>query len=195
MKSSIATLIAALSMQANSQVFDSKFDTKHHPKAKGVWATVRYPSGWEVKEGERPNIVKKFSGDYKGMYVVLSLQIRDAGSPVENECSQSSINDFAEAFSDTSNGIKVFDVKKIRHEGKPAFIYRMNAQLERAGISSNLSHRVMTVCRKNTLISSWCSPSTINHKTQSVGSTSRDLDSAEPLCLQFFNSLVLMENY
>lgn len=69
----MALLLLALHTWAGAQVFNSKFDTKNHPKAKGVWATVRYPIGWQSKEGERPNIVQKFTGDYNGMYVVLML--------------------------------------------------------------------------------------------------------------------------
>ena len=84
-------------ISSNAQVLSSKFDTKNHPKAKGVWATVRYPTGWQAKEGERPNIVQKFSGDYNDMFVVLSLQILNAGAPVEKECSEMGTAEFAEA--------------------------------------------------------------------------------------------------
>jgi hypothetical protein len=93
----MALLLLTLHAWADAQVFNSKFDTKNHPKAKGVWATVRYPTGWQSKEGERPNIVQKFTGDYNGMFVVLMLQIMDAGGPVEKECSVMGTAEFAEA--------------------------------------------------------------------------------------------------
>ena len=41
----------------------AKYFTKDHPKAKGVNISVEYPSSWTPAEGERPNIVKKFSGN------------------------------------------------------------------------------------------------------------------------------------
>lgn len=80
MKKFTLLFLSILCFITYAQVLNSKYDSKHHPKVKDVWATVRYPTGWEVKEGERPNIVQKFSGDYNDMFVVLALQILDAGA-------------------------------------------------------------------------------------------------------------------
>jgi len=44
-----------------------------HPKAKGVNLKIKVPIGWEVQEGDRPNIVVKF---VKGRSVFL-IQIKD----------------------------------------------------------------------------------------------------------------------
>lgn len=41
----------------------TKYFTKDHPNAKGININVEYPSSWTPAEGERPNIVQKFSGD------------------------------------------------------------------------------------------------------------------------------------
>lgn len=41
----------------------AKYFTKDHPKAKNVNISIEYPSSWKSAEGERPNIVQKFSGD------------------------------------------------------------------------------------------------------------------------------------
>jgi hypothetical protein len=195
MKTFIFVLLTFMIASTNAQVLNSKYDTKNHPKAKGVWATVRYPTGWQVKEGERPNIVQKFSGDYNGLFVMLAIQILDAGAPVEKECKGMGTAEFAEAFSDKENNQFVVNVKKSKHEEKPAFLYEMQSKIERAGLSMQATHKVMTVCYKNTLISAWCSPSKIDYKTKSMTSTQLELDSVSPLCFQFFNSLVLMDTY
>jgi len=195
MKKFLLLLFSLLSFTTSAQVLNSKYDSKNHPKAKGVWATVRYPTGWEVKEGERPNIVQKFSGDYNDMFVVLALQIMDAGAPVEKECSDMPVAEFAEAFSDKASNQIVSNVKKSRHEEKPAFLYDMRGTFERAGMSIVTSHRVMTVCYKKTMISTWCSPSKIDKAAQLITSGSQQLIAANPLCFQFFNSLVLMDKY
>jgi hypothetical protein len=180
---------------AGAQVLNSKFDTKNHPKAKGVWATVRYPTGWEVKEGERPNIVQKFSGDYNDMFVVLALQILNAGAPVEKECSAMTNAEFAEAFSDKSANQIVSNVKKTKHEEKPAFFYDVSGTSERAGMTVVTSHKIMTICYKNTIISTWCSPMKIDKVNQIITSNQQQLKAATSLCFQFFNSLVLMDKY
>ena len=103
MKNFVILLLCVFSLFSNAQVLNSKFDTKNHPKAKGVWATVRYPTEWQPKEGERPNIVQKFSGDYKGLFVMLAIQIMDAGAPVEKECRETSAIEFGKDLSDDAN--------------------------------------------------------------------------------------------
>ena len=191
----IAVVLLTLHAWAGAQVFNSKFDTKNHPKAKGVWATVRYPTGWQSKEGERPNIVQKFTGDYNGMFVLLMLQILDAGAPVEKECSSMSAAEFSEAVADKDSNQIVHKMQKTKHEDKPSFIYELQQQIERAGTSSTITYKVMTVCYKNTMISAWCSPTLLDTQNQRVISTSKQIQQAEPMCFQFFNSLVLMDKY
>jgi len=195
MKKTLIILLMMLCVNSYSQVLNSKYDSKNHPKAKGVWATVRYPTGWQSKEGERPNIVQKFTGDYNGMFVVLSLQILNAGGPVESECSQMTIPEFTETFSDKEANQIVTNAKKIRHEEKPGFIYETSSKLERAGSTVETAHRIMSICYKNTMISTWCSPSAIDSRTQTITSTRQQLENASPLCFQYFNSLVLMDKY
>ena len=38
----------------------AKFNSKSHPKAKGIELSIEYPRSWSALEGERPNIVQKF---------------------------------------------------------------------------------------------------------------------------------------
>lgn len=187
-------MLALLLCNAEAQVFGSKFDTKNHPKAKGVWATVRYPAEWQPKEGERPNIVQKFSGDYKGLFVMLALQILDAGAPVEKECRNTPAAEFGKDISEGENQ-KVTTIKKGNHENKPAYFYDLESKQERAGMAMTTRHRVMSVCYKNTLVSAWCSPMKIDKEKQSFFTTQQHLTDVNPLCFQFFNSLVLMDNY
>jgi hypothetical protein len=187
-------LLITTSINTNAQVLSAKFDTKNHPKAKGVWATVRYPAEWQPQEGERPNIVQKFSGDYKDLFVMLAIQILDAGGPVEKECRDTSAVQFGKDISEGENQ-KVTAIKKANHENKPAYFYDLESKQERAGMAMTTRHRVMTVCYKNTLVSAWCSPMKIEKEKQSFFTTQQHLNEVNPLCFQFFNSLVLMGNY
>ena len=179
----------------NLPPFSSKYDSKNHPKAKGIWATIRYPQGWVAKEGERPNIVQKFTGDYKGSFVMLALQIQDAGAPVEKECKDTSARVFGEDLASDEENLKILNIKKIKHEEKPAYIYDMQSVIDRAGMTAKTAHRVMSVCYGNSLISAWCSPMKINNANQSISSGPQQLEEISGLCFQFFNSLVLMDKY
>jgi hypothetical protein len=182
-------------MTSNITSLDLKFDSKNHPKAKGLWVTVRYPKGWQAKEGERPNIVQKFTADYKGLFVMLALQITDAGAPVEKECAETSASAFGSEMVDGEDNLKILKIRKIKHEEKPAYMYDLQTNIERAGLSTSTTSRVMSVCYKNTLVSAWCSPMKIDTKNTLFQSNQNDLESINNLCFQFFNSLVLMDKY
>jgi hypothetical protein len=195
-RSTIASLIFLVtSTLACAQQFDMRYDSRGHPKAKGVWVAVKYPSGWKAQEGERPNIVQKFSGDYNGLYTVLSLQVLNAGGPVENECRGMRANEFAGVASDATNKVYASNAKKITHEQKPAFLYEMTSTIDRAGMTMTAQHKVMTICYKNTMISAWCSPSRFDKANKTLLTSAVELNEASSLCHQFFNSVVLMDNY
>lgn len=188
-------LLCFFSFFSNAQVLNSKFDTKNHPKAKGVWATVRYPNEWEAKEGERPNIVKKFSGYYKGIFVMLALQIKAAEVPIEKECAEMSTAEFSSALTEGETNITLSNMKKNRHEDKPGFIYEMGYASERAGKSLSNYSKVMMICHKKAMIFMNCSGMNIDKQNQTFSSTRRELLEVEPMCFQFFNSLVVMDKY
>ena len=111
---------------ANAQTFNAKFDSKNHPKAKNAWVVVKYPSSWQAREAERPNIVQKFTGDYKDVYTVLMLQVMDMKTPVENDCKNTKANEWAQFYEDKSAGISVENVKTITHENKPGAIFEIH---------------------------------------------------------------------
>ena len=43
--------------------YNRVFRTKNHPKAKDVDFQIRYPISWRPEEGERPNIIQKFTSE------------------------------------------------------------------------------------------------------------------------------------
>lgn len=56
----------------------TKYFTKDHLKAKGINISIEYPSSWKSAEGERPNIVQKFSGDSSdGITKMVLIIIKD----------------------------------------------------------------------------------------------------------------------
>jgi hypothetical protein len=187
-------ILLAASIGIAETLFE-KFDSKNHPKAKGAWFTVKYPASWESKDGERPNIVKKFSGDYKGYFTQLMVQVKKADGPIEIECKSTSAIEMAKIMTDGDPEVKISNAKKISHENKPAFLFDMHQKIERAGNAVGISNRIMTVCQKDKLIMLWCGNMKIDKAANRISSSFQDLEIAGPVCFQFFNSLVLMDNY
>lgn len=191
----VLLMMALLPSILLGQVLDKKFDSRGHPKAKGAWVTVRYPGGWEAKEGERPNIVQKFSGNYKGYFSTLMLQILKADGPVENECKAMPTAEWAEIFTAGDSQSKASNIKKTVHEGKPAFMMDLRQVISRAGNDIEINQKYMTICYKNLMISAVCQAGKVDYKNQSFTTSKSILDEVQPLCTQFFNSLILMDSY
>lgn len=62
------------------------------------------------------------------------------------------------------DNLKILKIRKIKHEEKLAYMYDLQANIERAGLATNTTSRVMSVCYKNTLVSAWYSPTKIDTK-------------------------------
>lgn len=183
-------VLLVISAAVHAQPLPQKFDSKGHPKAKGVWLTVRYPQGWSAREGERPNILQKFVGAYGGVDSLLMLQVRDGGtgSNIEKECSTLTDKDWVDIFTEPASSIE--GMRKIQHEGKPGILFNVLNTQGRAGLILHSSYRVMAICHDRNLVLAWCgsvAPDGIKVK--------QNLHTLEPLCQQYFNSLVLMDRY
>ena len=55
----------------------TKYSTKGHPKAKGINISIEYPSSWQRSEGERPNIVQKFTSGASKNFTQCLILIKD----------------------------------------------------------------------------------------------------------------------
>lgn len=112
----------------------TKFATKGHPKSKDSAFTIKLPSSWVAKEGERPNIVQKFvseNGTGNAMAIITTSTI-----PPEESLTEASIN---EALSSDSlkemvpEGARFINAQTTKIENEPAGILEYSARMERVG--------------------------------------------------------------
>lgn len=182
-------------LNVNAQEFTQKFNTSGYLKAKGSVFSVRFPEGWESVDGDRPNIVRKFSGIYKDYKSILMIQVKKSDVPIESECSSMSAREMVDALVGSDSNIKTSNLKKIKHESKPAFIFDINQAIQRAGLDFTVSNRIMTVCHVDKMIMLWCGAFKTDKTTNVLSSTPQDIELITPLCFQYFNSLVLIDSY
>jgi hypothetical protein len=127
---------------AHSNVIDfvngsRKFSTAGHPKSKGLNIEVSYPSSWLAKEGERPNIVQKFTSDggrglEMALIVVMDLQLPKDYVPSENEIYELLSSS---AFKGSMPNATFKKVKRTRIDGIPAGIIEYSVRTENAGMA------------------------------------------------------------
>jgi len=175
---------------ALAQQLNQKFDTKNHPKAKGVWAQVSYPDGWTAQEGQGANIVQLIKGKQDGVDLQLHLQIRDAGENIEKECANKSEAEWNEETSNKTNNQIATNSKKIKVEGKPAFTTDVSMVMQRGDIKITMATKQMTVCHKKTVVILWCATFAAGENLQQAKNSIGKVDN---LCKQYFNSFVLMD--
>jgi hypothetical protein len=52
------------------------FNSKGHPKAKGLEFSIKYPDNWKIQEANRPNIVQKFLTNYDKLIIEYSVLVK-----------------------------------------------------------------------------------------------------------------------
>ena len=174
-------------------LLSEKFDTRGNNKAKGIWLSVRYPSGWMSKVGERPNIVRKFVRNEGAITELLMLQVNNVPPNTFKELGQLSERDWADFIIGAGENATVSSIKKIFHEGQPGFIGTVTMSEQRAGLDLYQNQQIMTIFYKNKMILMWCGTSSLTSNKSLVNRIQSKNESG--ICLQYFNSLVLMDRY
>ena len=116
-----------------------KFYTKGHAKAKGINISIEYPSSWKGAEGERPNIVQKFSADAsdgitKGCMIAINDMPKILSLLPAEDLSKEAFSE--QALQDMIPPEAVFiDGKQTKYDGQIGawIVYSMN--MERAGMA------------------------------------------------------------
>jgi hypothetical protein len=97
-----------------SRGYVGTFSTKDHPKAKGVELILKHPLSWKQQEGDRPNIVQKWTSDAGHGADSLMIQIRKLPeAPTEEERAAFFTEDFAGALFGDSGKVTRFAVSKL----------------------------------------------------------------------------------
>ena len=173
-----------------------KYFTKGHPKAKGINISIEYPSHWQRSEGERPNIVQKFSGDASdGMTRMCTILIIDLPELLKFFSSE----DFLDTIflPDTlkemlPSGARFLKGDKTKYDGEPGawMIYVM--QEERSGLKFVMYVLQHVFFYSGKLVMIQCS-------VGSLASTSRTIERTFyeylPLFYQMGNSIIIHDKW
>ena len=158
---------------------------KDHPKAKGVNLKIQVPVGWEVKEGDMPNIVKKF---VKGDNVYL-IQIFDNVTFYSRKQSRESIQkeSFVSLIQKESSFLKNFEVLEqsiITIDTYPAIQYKVKGEIEQMGNKVSFIMKSWLILYEDKFII-----------LQSMASNNLNFNENEQLYSLITNSVIFPEHY
>lgn len=108
-----------------------------HPKAKGVNLKLKQPDGWEIQEGDRPNIIKKFI--YKtNMYMILiknNVMFVSRNEAKEYLSDDEYVNELIVESSSFLKDSKIVNNKIITIDTYPALEFTLSGNMERSGFN------------------------------------------------------------
>ena len=164
------------------------FTTAGHPKSKGINMKVSYPASWLAKEGERPNIVKKFHSERgKGLELVFittkQLELAPSESDLKELFTPTAMKDFVPP------GAKFIQAKPTILEALPAGILEYSMRQERLGATIASQFISYIFVHGTTMVWLTCGVSADQATTPTQ--LARKMEDFKPLFLLMANSIVL----
>ena len=159
---------------------------KRHAKSKGVNLKLKIPEGWEVMEGDRPNIVKKFSKDGN----VYIIQIRDyvtffsRSETKEFLSDESFVNESVEEFSSHMKNFEVIDKSVLTIDTYPSVTFKARGEVERLGATIQMIMRCWAVYYEDKIVF-----------LMSIGTDNDEFLALEQLYFRITNSVIFPDQY
>lgn len=105
---------------------------KDHIKSKDVNLKLKVPQGWEVKEGDRPNIVKKFTKDGNTYLILIkdNMTFFSRSESKELLSDESFVNEFVEESSSYMKNSDVIDKSVVTIDTYPSVTFKVRGKME-----------------------------------------------------------------
>lgn len=134
----VITISASAPLKSTSNIQLGEYHSiKNHPKAKGVNLKVKVPKGWEILEGDRPNVVVKFLNS-NDMFLVM---VRDTETFISKKSAKELFEDeefvteLKGAYNSQFNEWSLLDKKTVTIDNYPALELTVSGSGERLGVN------------------------------------------------------------
>jgi len=106
-----------------------------HPKAKGVNLKLKQPNGWELEEGDRPNIVKKFvyQTNYYMIIIKENYTFFSKNQARELLSDDEIVNEFISEFSSILRNTEILNQRIVTIDKYPTLEFTIRGNMERSG--------------------------------------------------------------
>lgn len=159
---------------------------KDHKKSKGVNLKLKAPIGWEIKEGDRPNIINKFNygNNYFTIMVAEAPAFLSRKEAKEILLDVNSVKEFMESACSSFINPKILDHKYMTVDTYPTLEFKFTGSKERLGIKINL------------IVKSWMIFYEDKFVTLSAsGDDNNEFKALEYLYLRIINSIIFPDQY
>lgn len=159
---------------------------KDHPKAKEVNLKLKVPVGWEVKEGDRPNVVKKFTKEGNTYLILIKNNVTFFSRKQIKEAIQEDnfVNEFVQEASSFLKSSQVIDQSVVTIDTYPAIQFKVKGKMERSGLTFPMIMKCWVVFYEDKIIF-----------LQAMGIDSPKFKALEQLYFLITNSVIFPEQY
>jgi hypothetical protein len=159
---------------------------KDHPKAKEVNLKIKVPIGWEVKEGDRPNIVKKFVNEGNTYLILIKDNVTFFSRKQMRESLQEDnfVKEFVQEASSFLKSSQVIDQSVVTIDTYPAVQFKVKGKMERSGLTFPVIMKCWVVFYEDKIIF-----------LQAMGIDNPEFRALEQLYTLITNSVIFPEQY
>ncbi|MDY0142846.1 MAG: hypothetical protein RBR97_13230 [Bacteroidales bacterium] len=159
---------------------------KDHPKAKEVNLKLKVPVGWEVIEGDRPNIVKKFVNEGNTYLILIKDNVTFFSRKQIREALQEDnfVKEFVQEASSYLKSPQVIDQSVVTIDTYPAIQFKVKGNMERLGLTFSVIMNCWIVFHEDKIII-----------LQSMGIDNPEFKALEQLYSLITNSVIFPEQY
>lgn len=159
---------------------------KDHPKAKEVNLKLKVPVGWDVKEGDRPNIVKKFTNEGNTYLILIQDNVTFFSRKQIREALQEDnfVKDFVQEASSFLKNLQVIDQSIVTIDTYPTVQFKVKGKMERSGLTFPIIMKCWVVFYEDKIIF-----------LQAIGVDNSEFRALELLYTLITNSVIFPEQY
>jgi hypothetical protein len=157
-----------------------------HPKAKGVNLKIKPPGNWEIKEGDRPNVVKKFVFQNNSYMILVKdnytfLSRNEAKELLDDK---DVINEFLIEATSFLKNPEILNQSIVTVDKYPALTFTFTGWMERSGINMELISKNWIIFYEDKVVF-----------LQSGGLAGKEFKTLENLFNLITNSVIFPEQY
>jgi len=159
---------------------------KDHPKSKEVNLKLKVPVGWEVKEGDRPNIVKKFTNESNTYLILIKDNVSFFSRKQIKEALQKDnfVEEFVEEASSFLKKPQVIDQSVVTVDTYPSVQFKVKGEIERSGLTFPVIMKCWVVFYEDKIIF-----------LQAMGIDNSEFKALEQLYSLITNSVIFPDQY
>jgi len=157
-----------------------------HPKAKGVNLKLKPPMGWQIEEGDRPNIVQKFLFKNNNYMIIVkdNVMFFSRNEIRELLSDEEYVNQFLSDASSFLSNPQILNHRIVSVDKYPSLEFTLKGEMERVGIKMTIKQKCWMIFFEDKIIYLQCG-----------GLDNNEFTALEKLYDLITNSVIFPEQY